>query len=94
MASALSTSSRAIAGMPIASRNFRERGRGHRLVLMDRHGDDAARQTGEIAQEAFAVLGRQHADDEDERPRHALLEIGERGGDGAAAVGIVAAVEP
>jgi hypothetical protein len=67
--------------------------RGHRLVLMDRHGDDAAGEAGEILQEA-GVLGRHHADDQHERPRHPLLEIGERRRDGAAAVGIVAAVEP
>ena len=36
----------------------------------------------------------EHADHEHERPRHPLLEVGERAGDGAAAVGIVAAVEP
>ena len=47
-----------------------------------------------LLQKACAVLGRQHADDEHQRPRHALLEIGERRRDGAAAVGIVAAVEP
>ena len=53
-----------------------------------------ARQPGEIAQEAGAILGRQHADDQHQRPRHALLQIGKRGGDGAAAVRIVPAVEP
>ena len=47
-----------------------------------------------LPQEARAVLGRQHADDQHQRARHALLEIGERRGDGAAAVRIVAAVEP
>ncbi len=64
------------------------------LLARDRHRDDAAREPGEIAQEALAILGRQHADDQHQRARHALLEIGERIGDGAAAVGIVAAVEP
>ena len=83
------------AGMPTARAAAAIASAGSALLLMrDRHRDHAAREAGEIAQEARAVLGRQHADDQHQRPRHALLEIGERGGDGAAAVGIVAAVEP
>jgi hypothetical protein len=61
---------------------------------MDRHRDQPARQPGKVAQETGAVLGCQHADDQNERTRHALLEIGERRSDGAAAVGIVTTVEP
>ena len=56
VASALSTSSRAIAGIPMASRDAGQLRRGHRLVLVDGHRDDAAGEPGKIAQEAFASL--------------------------------------
>src|SRR5450830_1233085 len=59
-----------------------------------RHGDQPADEPGEIAQEAFAILARQHADNQNQRTRDALFEIGERRRNGAAAVGIMAAVEP
>src|SRR5581483_3228288 len=42
----------------------------------------------------LGILVRHHARDDDQGPRHALLEIAERGGGDAAALGIVPAVEP
>ncbi len=63
-------------------------------ALRYRHRDQAARQSCEIIQEAGEILGRQHADDQHQRPRHTFLDIGERRGNSAAAVRIMAAVEP
>ena len=64
------------------------------LVLMDRHGDDAARKAGEIAQETFASPWSTAC----RRPAPAAATRVPRDRrarrDGAAAVGIVAAVEP
>ena len=59
-----------------------------------RHREDVARQPGERLEEADRVLGVEHAGDQHQRPRHALLEIGHRLGDDVAGAGIVAAVEP
>ena len=76
------------------------RGRGNRigrealLLTRDRHRDDAAREPGKILQKPLAVLGREHPDRQHERPRDALLEVGERIGDGATAIDVVPAVEP
>ena len=81
--------------MPIACARLGDLVRRQAFLLMrDRHGDKAARQPGKMPQETRMILGREHADDQHQRPRHPLLEIGERRGDRAAAVGIVAAVEP
>src|SRR5258708_39247005 len=64
------------------------------LLPRNRHRHDAARKSGEIFQKTLAILTRQHADHEHERARDPLLEIGERIGDGARAIRVVAAVEP
>ena len=62
--------------------------------MWDRHRHDAAREAGEVPHKAVAILARQHANDEHQRARHPLLEIGERIGDGAPTICIVPAVEP
>ena len=85
------------AARPESRRRARSRDRLRRqalLLIRDRHRHDASRQPGEIPQERLAVLAGEHADDQHERPRDALLEIADRARDGAAAVGVVAAVEP
>ena len=64
------------------------------LLARDRHRYDAARKPSEILQETLAILGGQHADHEHQRARDPLLEIGERIGDRAGAIRIMAAVEP
>ena len=64
------------------------------LGAWHRHRDQAAREPGEIAQEPFAILACQHSDDQHQRPRHTLLQIGQRRGNRAAPVRIVPAVEP
>ena len=47
-----------------------------------------------LARKPRGILVRHHADDDHERARYPLLEIAECGGGDAAALGIVAAVEP
>ena len=47
-----------------------------------------------LARNPSASLLRHHAGDDDQRTRHALFEIAERGSGDAAAFGIVPAVEP
>src|SRR5262249_47510506 len=64
------------------------------FLVRDRNRDQTAREAGEIPQESLAVFGGQHAYDQDERPRHAFLEITKGGRHSATAVRIVAAVEP
>ena len=94
-ASAASMVSRLSAGRPTARAVSDQRLRRQALVLLrDRHGDDPAREPREVAQKARAVLGREHADDQHQRTRHALLEIAKRCRHRPAAVGVVAAVEP
>src|ERR1700704_5201257 len=51
---------------------------GQALVLADRHRDEPSRETGKVAQEALAILVRQHADDEHYRARYALVQVGKR----------------
>ena len=61
---------------------------------MNRYCNHTARQAGKIAQKSFAVLSREHADNQNQRPRDTLLKIGERASDYPPAVGIMATVEP
>jgi hypothetical protein len=49
---------------------------------------------GEGGEEAGRVLCRQHAGDQKQRPRDAVLEVGHEARDRLAGVGVVAAVEP
>ena len=65
-----------------------------RRRMRHRHGVDPPHQPGEGPEEADRVLGVEHAGDQVERPRRALLEVGHRLGDDDAGAGIVAAVEP
>src|SRR5262245_6792280 len=85
----------ALRGNADRARGVGDGGGGEAFLLMrDRHRHHAAGKPGEILQKTLAILGRKHADHEQERARHPLLEIGERVGDGAPTVRIVAAVEP
>src|SRR5258708_20689049 len=70
--------------------------RGGKTLLLprDRHRHDAARKPREIFQKTLAILTRHHADHEHERARKPLLEIGERIGDGARAIRVLAALPP
>ena len=63
-------------------------------LIRDRHRDDVAGQAGEIGQKSARILVGHHAGDDHQRTRHPLLEIAQRGGGDAAALGIVPAVEP
>ncbi len=64
------------------------------FLVRDRHRHDPAGKAREVLQETSAILARKHADDEHQRAGDPLLEVGERIGDGAPAVRIVAPVEP
>ena len=64
------------------------------LAVRHRHRHRVPRETGEGTEEAGRVLRRQHAADQDQRARIALLDLGEGAGDGGAGGRIVAAVEP
>src|SRR5262249_31038066 len=77
-----------------ASRNFGELTGGHGLVLGNRNGDDPAGGAWKNSQETPPVLCRQHAADYHYRPRHALLQIGKRGGNRLSAIDVMAAIEP
>ena len=61
---------------------------------MDRHGDDGAGEAGEVHKKALTILASEHADDEYERPRNAPIKVGQSSRHRAAAVRIVAAVQP
>jgi len=69
--------------------------RGHGLVdARHRYRDNAARQSVKLPRKPSQSLVAIMPTISTSGTRHALLEIGERGGDGAAAIRIMAAIEP